>query len=270
MRFRLDISYDGTDFSGWGVQPRLRTVQGEIENALSTILRLKTPSRLTVAGRTDTGVHARGQVAHVDLADDIQADYLCRRLRNLLPKDIQIRDLQPAAEGFDARFSALERHYVYRIFDEPVGPEPLSRAFVLHHYRRLDVTAMNYASQDLLGQHDFAAFCRPREGATTIRTLLNLSSLRRDDGIIETTVIADAFCHTMVRSVMGALTVIGADKYEPTWAASLLTAQIRRSDLEVMPAHGLTLERVIYPGDDELASRALESRRRRGSLDLVE
>lgn len=260
MRFRLDISYDGTNFFGWGVQPDVRTVQGEIENALCTILRLKTPSRLIVAGRTDTGVHARGQVAHVDLADDIPADFLRRRLRNLLPKDIQIRDLQPAAEGFDARFSALERHYVYRICDEPVGPDPLSRGLVLHHFRRLDVTAMNYASQHLLGQHDFAAFCKPREGATTIRSLLNLSSLRRDDGIIETTVIADAFCHTMVRSLMGALTVIGATKYEPVWAANLLAAQIRQSDLEVMPAHGLTLEHVVYPPDAALAARASESR----------
>ena len=260
VRFRLDISYDGTHFSGWGVQPGLRTVQGEIENALCTILRLKEPSRLIVAGRTDTGVHARGQVAHVDLADDINAGNLCRRLRNLLSKDIQIRDVQPASEGFDARYSALERHYVYRICDEPVGPDPLSRGFVLHHFRNLDVTAMNYASQHLLGQHNFAAFCRPRVGATTIRTLLDLSSIRRDDGIIETTVVADAFCHTMVRSLMGVIMVIGAAKYEPRWAASVLAAQVRRPDLEVMPAHGLTLESVLYPADSELAARAQVSR----------
>ncbi|MDQ3157505.1 MAG: tRNA pseudouridine(38-40) synthase TruA [Actinomycetota bacterium] len=269
MRFRLDISYDGTNFSGWGVQPRLRTVQGEIENALCTILRLKTPSRLIVAGRTDTGVHARGQVAHVDLADDIQAEHLCRRLRNLLPKDIQIRDVQPAPFGFDARFSALERQYVYRICDEPVGPDPLSRDFVAHHFRRIDVTAMNYASQHLLGEHDFASFCRPREGATTIRALRNLHSIRRDDGIIETTVIADAFCHSMVRSLMGAITAVGATRYEPSWAASVLAAQVRQSHVEVMPAHGLTLEHVVYPPDDALAARALESRRRRDSLKLV-
>lgn len=269
MRFRLDLSYDGTNFSGWGVQPRLRTVQGEIEDALQMILRLKQPSRLTVAGRTDTGVHARGQVAHVDLADDVEAEHLRRRLRNLLPKDIQVRDLQPAPSGFDARFSALERHYIYRICDEPVGPDPLSRGFVLHHFRRLDVTAMNYASQHLLGQHNFAAFCRPREGATTIRTLLDLSSARRDDGIIETTVVADAFCHTMVRSLMGAIMVIGAAKYEPRWAGSILAAQIRRPDLEVMPACGLTLEEVTYPPDDLLAQRAEESRRRRSAQSAI-
>jgi len=260
VRFRLDISYDGTDFCGWGVQPQLRTVQGEIENALCTILRLKQPSRLIVAGRTDTGVHARGQVAHVDLSDDIDAVYLRRRLRNLLPKDIQIRDVQEAAFGFDARFSALERQYVYRICDEQVGPDPLSRGFVAHHFRRLDVTAMNYASQHLLGQHDFASFCKPREGATTIRSLRNLSSIRRDDGIIETSVIADAFCHSMVRSLMGAIIDVGATKYEPRWAASVLAAQVRQSHVEVMPAQGLTLEHVVYPPDDELAARAQVSR----------
>jgi len=260
VRFRLDISYDGTDFRGWGVQPQLRTVQGEIETALCTILRLKKPSRLIVAGRTDTGVHARGQVAHVDLADDIDATYLCRRLRNLLPKDIQIRDVQPAAFGFDARFSALERHYVYRICDEPVGPDPLTRRTTYHHFRRLDVIAMNYASQHLLGEHNFAAFCRPRVGATTIRTLLGLSSARRDDGIVETTVIADAFCHSMVRSLMGAITVVGATTYEPGWAESLLTAPIRQDHIEAMPAHGLTLERVVYPPDDEVAARAQAAR----------
>lgn len=260
MRWRLDLSYDGSDFFGWGVQPNLRTVQGEIEDALCLILRLREPSRLTVAGRTDTGVHALGQVAHVDLAYDKSGAYLLRRLRNLLPADIQIRDLRRAPEGFDARFSALERHYIYRLCDEPVGPDPLSRAFITHHYRRLDVTAMNYASQHLLGQHDFAAFCKPREGATTIRSLRQLHSVRREDGIIETTVIADAFCHSMVRSLMGVITVVGESKYEPVMAASVLAAGTRQSHLQVMPAHGLTLEHVVYPTDDEVAARAEISR----------
>lgn len=263
VRFRLDISYDGTNFRGWAVQPQLRTVQGEIEDALQMILRLKQPSRLTVAGRTDTGVHARGQVAHVDLDDDVEAVKLRRRLRKLLPEDIRIRDLRHAPPGFDARFSALERRYVYRICDEQAGPDPLIRGFVAQHFRRLDVTAMNYASQHLLGEHDFAAFCKPRDGATTVRTLRRLSSVRRDDGIIETTVVADAFCRSMVRSLMGAITAVGATKYEPSWAASVLAAQVRQSHVQVMPACGLTLEEVSYPPDELLALRAEESRRRR-------
>lgn len=267
VRFRIDLSYDGTDFKGWAVQPQLRTVQGSIEDALRLILRLEEPARLTVAGRTDTGVHARGQVAHVDLDDDTEAVKLRRRLRKLLPEDIQIRDFRHAPDGFDARFSALERRYVYRICDEQSGPDPLIRHIVAQHYRRLDVTAMNYASQHLLGEHDFAAFCKPRERATTVRTLRHLSSHRRDDGIIETTVIADAFCHSMVRWLMGAITAVGVTKYEPTWAASVLAARVRQSQVQVMPAQGLTLEEVVYPPDAELAARAIASRNRR-RLDL--
>lgn len=265
MRFRLDISYDGTDFHGWATQQGLRTVQGEIENALGLILRRQPPPRLTVAGRTDAGVHARGQVAHLDLADDTDAARLLWRLRNLLDHDIQMRDLRAAPADFDARFSALQRRYIYRICDVPAGPDPLTRQHIYHHGKQLDITAMNYAEQHVLGQHDFAAYCKPREGATTIRTLLQLSTRRRADGIIETTVVADAFCHSMVRALMGALIVIGQAKYEPVWAGKVLRDAIRLSHIEVMPARGLTLEEVTYPADDQLAARAEQTRRRRDS-----
>ncbi|MEO6470956.1 MAG: tRNA pseudouridine(38-40) synthase TruA [Aeromicrobium sp.] len=263
MRYRLDLSYDGTHFSGWGVQPELRTVQGELENAIQLILRLDEPSRLTVAGRTDAGVHARGQVAHVDLDGEIDPPRLLWRLRNLLDPDIQMRDLRVAADGFDARFSALQRRYTYRICDVPEGPDPLQRAHIYHHGKRLDTTAMNYAEQHLLGEHDFASFCKPREGATTIRTLRNISSVRREDGIIETSVVADAFCHSMVRALMGTIIVIGQHKYEPVWAGKILAAATRQPHIEVMPAHGLTLEQVTYPPEHLVADRAVESRRRR-------
>lgn len=263
MRFRLDLSYDGTDFRGWASQRDVRSVQGEIEKALALILRLAELPRLTVAGRTDAGVHARGQVAHVDLADDVDAQRLLWRLRNLLDHDIQVRDLTVAAPGFDARFSALERRYVYRICDVPAGPDPLQRAHTYHHRKRLDITAMRYAEQHLLGEHDFAAYCKPRQGATTVRTLQDISTRRRDDGIIETTFVADAFCHSMVRALMGALIVIGQAKYEPVWAGEVLRAGVRLSSIEVMPAHGLTLEEVRYPTADKLAERALLTRRRR-------
>lgn len=263
MRFRIDISYDGTGFFGWASQPGRRTVQNELEHALALILRLDKPPRLTVAGRTDSGVHARGQVAHVDLADDIDPKRLLWRLRNLLEHDIQIRDLSIAVEGFDARFSALQRRYIYRICDVPEGPEPLRRHEIYHHRAPLDVIAMNDAQQDLLGQQDFVAYCKPREGATTIRTLYEMSTLRRPDGIIETTVVADAFCHSMVRALMGALITIGQAKYEPSWAGEVLRNGIRLASIEVMPAHGLTLEEVIYPPIDLIAHRAIESRRRR-------
>ena len=263
MRFRLDLAYDGTHFSGWATQPSLRTVQGAIEDALKLILRLDELPRLTCAGRTDSGVHARGQVAHVDLDDDIDPKRLLWRLRNLLDPDIQMRDLREAPEGFDARFSALQRRYIYRICDAPQGPDPLQRTHIYHHGKRLDITAMNYAAQHVLGQHDFAAFCKPREGATTVRTLREISTIRRADDIIEVTVVADAFCHSMVRALMGALIVIGQARYEPSWAGEILATAVRQPHIEVMPAHGLTLEEVTYPPEHLVGHRAVESRRRR-------
>lgn len=263
MRFRLDLAYDGTNFRGWASQPALRTVQGEIEAALAKILRLQARPRLTCAGRTDSGVHARGQVAHVDLADDIDPARLLWRLRNLLDPDIQMKDFRDAPAGFDARFSALQRRYIYRICDVREGPDPLQRRHIYHHGKTLDTTAMDYAAQHILGEHDFAAFCKPREGATTIRTLREISTLRRTDGIIETTVVADAFCHSMVRSLMGALIVIGQAKYDPAWMGEILAVPVRQPHIEVMPAHGLTLEEVTYPPEHLVAHRAVESRRRR-------
>lgn len=263
MRWRLDVSYDGTDFHGWATQPNLRTVQGTIEEALQRVLRLAEPARLTCAGRTDTGVHARGQVAHVDLEPSADGPQLARRLSRALPSDIQIVAVRPAPEGFDARFSALNRRYVYRICDETAGPDPLTRRHVLHRRRSLDVDAMNAAAARLLGEHDFAAFCKKRDGATTIRTLLELSSSRRSDRTIETTVVADAFCHSMVRALMGVLVAVGEQRHKPGWAAGVLAARERDPHVTVMRAHGLTLEEVVYPDDSLLAARAQESRRRR-------
>jgi len=260
-RYRLDLSYDGTDFHGWAIQPGLRTVQGEIESALATVLRLDSPPTLTVAGRTDAGVHARGQVAHVDLAGT-HPGVLERRLRRIVPDDIRVRGVSLAPPGFDARFAALERRYVYRLTDRPSGPDPLSRSMIVPWARPLDVDRMNAAAAHLLGEHDFASFCRKREGATTIRTLLELRSYRGGD-VIGTTVRADAFCHSMVRALMGALVAVGERRHEPEWAAEVLAAQSRDSQVTVMPAHGLVLEDVVYPPDDQLAQRVGESRRRR-------
>lgn len=261
MRLRLDLSYDGTGFRGWAIQPGLRTVQGEVEAAIAMILRLPRPAQITCAGRTDAGVHARGQVAHVDL-DDVDPVYLERRLRRLLPDDITLRALTSAADGFDARFAALERRYAYRMFDGPSGPDPLIRTSVVRWPRRLDVDAMNAAAERLVGEHDFAAFCKRREGATTIRTLRELSTRRNGDDL-ETTVRADAFCHSMVRSLMGLLVAVGERRYEPEWYTDVLAKATRDARVVVMPPHGLVLEEVVYPDDAGLAARAAESRRRR-------
>jgi tRNA pseudouridine38-40 synthase len=261
VRLRLDLAYDGAGFHGWAVQPGLRTVQGEIETAIATVLRLDQPVALTCAGRTDTGVHARGQVAHVDL-DDADPETLAHRLRRILPDDISLRHVAKAPAGFDARFSALERRYIYRLTDRPEA-DPLMRSHVVTWPRALDVEAMNAAANLLLGERDFAAFCRKRAGATTIRTLLELTAVRSPDGVIQTTVRADAFCHSMVRSLMGALTAVGEGRYEPGWAGEVLTGGSRDSRVKVMPAHGLVLEEVVYPPDEGLAARATESRHMR-------
>jgi tRNA pseudouridine38-40 synthase len=260
MRLRLDLSYDGAQFRGWATQPRLRTVQGVVEDAIATVLRLDVPAPLTVAGRTDAGVHARGQVAHVDLGDEVEPAALERRLRRVLPGDIAVRAVTVAPPGFDARFSALERRYVYRCTDGV--PDPLERSSVVAMTKPLDIGAMNAAAEHLRGEHDFASFCKKRDGATTIRTLLELSTSRVADRI-ETTVRADAFCHSMVRALMGALVAVGEGRYRPAWAGEILAGAVRDPRVKVMPAHGLTLEEVVYPADHLLAARVEESRRRR-------
>jgi tRNA pseudouridine38-40 synthase len=266
VRVRLDLAYDGTDFAGWAVQPGQRTVQQTVEDALALLLRLGGPARLTVAGRTDAGVHARGQVAHVDVpaASWAAVPDPVRVLAGLLPHDVRVRAVAVAAPGFDARFSALSRRYAYRICDDPAGPDPLRRHEVLWHRRgRLDAGRLDEASADLQGLHDFAAFCRSRDSGTTIRTLLELSWSREPDGVLAATVAADAFCHSMVRSLVGALVPVGEGRRPPTWPARLLTAGVRDPSVHVVGPQGLTLEEVQYPRDDELATRADATRRPR-------
>jgi len=264
QRVRLDIGYDGTDFSGWAVQPGRRTVQGELESALCTVLRLPAVT-LTVAGRTDAGVHATGQVAHLDVPAEVWSaaePTLVRRLAGVLPPDVRVCRAKTAPDDFDARFAALWRRYEYRISDAESGVDPLRRRFVLDHRRSLDVAAMAEAASGLVGLHDFAAFCRRREGASTTRTLL-ACAVRRADAEISCTVEADAFCHSMVRSLVGALLTVGEGRRPVDWPASLLRATSRADDVRVAPAHGLTLVAVGYPPDDQLAVRARTTRARR-------
>ncbi len=265
VRVRLDLAYDGTAFSGWAAQRALRTVQGELEAALGTLARCDPAPRLTVAGRTDAGVHARGQVAHVDLPPAVAADrLLLRRLNGLLPEDVRVHRAAPAPEGFDARFSATWRRYRYRVADGAERVDPLRRADTLAWPRPLDDDRLRAASAGLVGEHDFAAFCRRREGATTVRGLQALDWSRDAAGVLEAVVQADAFCHSMVRSLVGALLAVGEGRRPPEWPASLLTRGSRASDVAVAPPHGLVLEAVAYPPDDELAARQRVTRAVRG------
>ncbi|WP_329089975.1 MULTISPECIES: tRNA pseudouridine(38-40) synthase TruA [unclassified Streptosporangium] len=288
VRLRLDLAYDGTDFSGWAKQPGRRTVQGEIEEALGRILRLPESPALTVAGRTDAGVHARGQVAHVDLDPgalgaldgrdrrggatgggpepgsagelDERLSAMRRRLAGVLSPDVRVHRVTVAPEGFDARFSALSRRYAYRISDAPGGVDPLRRREVVWYNRPLDVDRLNAAAAALLGEHDFAAFCKRREGATTIRELKRLD-WAREDGLVVATVMADAFCHSMVRALVGSLLPVGEGRLPVDWPGGVLARAVRDSGVHVAPAHGLCLEEVRYPGAEELARRAAETRR---------
>ncbi|WP_459645107.1 tRNA pseudouridine(38-40) synthase TruA [Kineococcus sp. NUM-3379] len=271
MRVRLDLGYDGTGFSGWAAQPGLRTVEQTLAEGLQRVLRLPAPPRLVVAGRTDAGVHARGQVAHADVpaaawsalpgrSDRPPAQALVRRLAGVLPPDVRVHAASQAPAGFDARFSAVQRRYAYRVSDHPAGAEPLRRHDVLAWRRPLDAGAMDAAAARLVGLHDFAAFCRPREGATTIRTLLRYSWRRAEDGLLVADVQADAFCHSMVRALVGALLPVGEGRREEAWPAQVLGARRRDGAVAVVPPHGLTLEEVSYPPPQELALRARQAR----------
>jgi tRNA pseudouridine38-40 synthase len=264
VRVRLDLSYDGTEFSGWAAQPGRRTVEGVLSQTLGHVLRQREAVRLTVAGRTDSGVHARGQVAHADLPADAWAahsDAVLRRLGRALPPDIRVRSIDVAPDGFNARFSALWRRYAYRICDDPARADPLRRRDTLWHPRVLDLAAMNEAAALLVGEHDFAAFCRKREGATTVRALRRLEWERDAAGVAVGGVTADAFCHNMVRALVGALLHVGEGDRPVSWPAEVLAAAVRDPAVRVVPAHGLSLEEVRYPRPDQLAARAALTRR---------
>lgn len=275
MRLRLHLAYDGSGFSGWAKQPGRRTVQGVLEDALTrqppgAAVLLPT----VVAGRTDAGVHATGQVSHVDVTpfagerrstrvplDDsgiADLDRMCHRWNRYLPDDVRVVGAQVAPAGFDARFSAVRRYYRYQVSDAPWGVDPLLRHDTLAWGRQVDVERMNSASAALLGLNDFAAFCKQREGGTTIRDLQGLRWERADEHLVRASVWADAFCHSMVRSLVGALLLVGDGRRAVEWPADLLRGGVR--DSAVAPARGLTLTGVDYPQDGELAARAEQTR----------
>ncbi|PFG18961.1 tRNA pseudouridine(38-40) synthase TruA [Serinibacter salmoneus] len=273
IRVRLDLAYDGAASHGWARQPGLRTVQGVLEEALSTLLRRPVP--VTVAGRTDAGVHARGQVVHLDVtqrewaalpgrSERTPESSLLARMAGLLPPDIVVGRVEVVPAAFDARFAALWRRYSYRIHDG-AAPDPLLRSWVVHHRRPLDELAMAQAAGTLVGEHDFLAFCKPRAGATTIRTLLGLSVARAGD-IVTIEARADAFCHSMVRSLVGALMVVGEGRRAVAWPREVLDRRHRDGAVPLAPAPGLVLEEVGYPPSQGLAQRARQARAVRGPV----
>ncbi|MDR2377861.1 MAG: tRNA pseudouridine(38-40) synthase TruA, partial [Bifidobacteriaceae bacterium] len=272
-------AYDGAGFHGWAAQVGQRTVQGELERALERLIRR--PVAVTVAGRTDAGVHARGQVAHLDLAESelsrlagrsdppaspdppAGAAPLARRLNAVLADDVRVLGAALVGDGFDARFSALWRRYRYRVADRDAERDPLERGRTWWT-RPLDSASMAAAAPPLLGEHDFAPFCVPRPGASTIRSLFELDVRRINPGRIDISVKADAFCHHMVRFIVGALAGVGAGRHGPDWPGQVLAGGRRPPEVQLAPAHGLTLEEVAYPSDDAAqAARAARARAHR-------
>ena len=300
VRLRIDLAYDGTGFYGWAKQPEIRTVQGEIERALHIVLRVPEDDvneslRLTVAGRTDTGVHASHQVCHLDVSEDALArcvghmdvspvTALTRRLQRMLPPDIAIHGITKAPDGFDARFSALERTYVYRIADRGSEIDPRTRNFVLHIDDDLDIAAMNEAAAMTIGLHDFVSFATPNPGGTTIREVktaywrrIQQRPLIADDMtmgeryrtpaaescLVCFTIIADAFARNMVRSLVNGCVQVGVGKRSLDWFAGKMATPLREGSTGPIAPQGLTLEHIEYPSDDQLAIRAEAIRAKR-------
>ena len=263
-RFRIDLAYDGTDFSGWAIQPGLRTVEGDLVNALEVIFG-KLENGLRVAGRTDAGVHAIAQVLHVDLTP-VQArrikSGLPKRLNAMLPRDVRIHKVELAAEGFHARFSATSREYRYRINQSAIE-NPLIGRYQLWHKYPLDASKMHDAGQHLLGLHDFASFCKRRAGSTTIREMKKLH-VSEAKGEIVIDLEADAFCHNQVRSIVGALVAIGENTLSLKQLLAILDQKKRVGKFKVVGAEGLTLMKVNYPKDHLLAKQAEKTRNMRG------
>ena len=283
VRLRFDIAYDGTDFHGWARQKpadgqEVRTVQGVIEDALSLVLRQ--PVQLTVAGRTDAGVHATGQVAHADVprtsldqrSIEGDAGRLVRRLAKMLDDDLRVSRVTEAPAGFDARFSALTRTYRYRVTTSDSGAMPLRVRDTAVWPKKIDLDAVQHAATALVGLHDFAAFCKPRPHATTIRDVHSFTwadvSTPEEPELYEATITADAFCWHMVRALVASCLDVGAGRKDAGWIESLLLIDDRSPHVRLAPAAGLTLMRVDYPADSELAARAAITRDRRDAAEV--
>ena len=263
-RLRINLAYDGTNYAGWAKQPNQKTLQGSVEEALAKLTRIQVAT--VVAGRTDAGVHATGQVLHVDIPTDLEPsryrptedlwdyDHFKFRLNQMLDEDIRILSVDLAPMNFDARYSASARHYRYKLLDGNQDLLPLSRIDAATWFRPLDIKLMNQASSPLLGKHDFVTFCRYREGASTLRTLLDFTWSRDEHGFAICDIAADGFGWNMVRNLVGATVCVGEGRFPVEWVGQILKARRRVSDSYVFPARGLTLIRVEYPSAQELAN----------------
>lgn len=242
---RLALAYDGGGFRGWAAQRdrRIRTIEGVLSQALADILHEDV--RLSVAGRTDAGVHARGQVASLATSSTLAPERLLTSVNGRLGPEIVVTGAAFVRDGFDARFSATAREYRYRIRTGLV-PDPFTAAFTWHRPGVLSIVAMRRAARWLIGEHDFASFCRhPGEGRSTVRRVTRLAVSRRGEEV-DVVIRANAFLHQMVRAIVGTLVAVGEGRCRPDDVGRILEARRRSGTPQMAPAHGLTLERVIY------------------------
>jgi tRNA pseudouridine38-40 synthase len=239
---RLDIAYDGTGFKGYARQDGQRTVQGELEAAIVTFL--KTEVDTAVAGRTDAGVHARRQVVSFRFDGELDVERFQRALNGIIGPEAAVLAVSRADDDFNARFSATWRRYRYRL-DTRSFHGPLTRHYVWHAGRPLDVAAMTATARGFVGEYDFSSFCRSLEERSNVREVTELS-LEDSDGLIDVWIQANAFCHQMVRSIVGYLFDVGRGYSDGSRVREVIAARDRSAVATVAPAHGLTLWEVGY------------------------
>ena len=241
-RFRLDLAYDGSGFRGYATQATQRTVQDELEKALAKLLGAEV--RTVVAGRTDAGVHARGQVVSFETDIEIEEDRFRRSMNGLLGPEIAINSVSEASNDFHARFSAKWRRYRYLIDPRP-SPDPLLRHMVWHVGNELDSDAMQVVAEAIVGEHDFSSFCRSVEGRSNVRRVEE-TKLIESKGLLEFWIRANAFCHQMVRSIVGYMYDVGRGFSSEDDVETVIEAGDRSAVATVAPPHGLTLWEVGY------------------------
>ncbi|MFM2238497.1 MAG: hypothetical protein RL389_844 [Actinomycetota bacterium] len=269
FRYRIDLAYDGTDFYGFSKQSAHRTVAGELLSGLVKIFGEDDEDfRMRVAGRTDAGVHAQAQVAHLDLTPDQlkrvrRGHGVAERLNKIIDPDVRVTAFEEADPGFHARFSALSRRYRYSIADRSVTPNPMTSRYMLEILWNLEVAPMIEVAKEFMGLRDFRAFCKERDGTTTIRELREISVKRRPNGVIDIEVEADAFCHNMVRSVVGALMSAGSGRTTAKEVRKALKGQRNEHAYKVQAPQGLTLIKISYPAKSKLGAQAELTQRMR-------
>jgi tRNA pseudouridine38-40 synthase len=240
--YRIDFGYDGSGFRGFARQAELRTVQGVLEERLARVLGREVVT--TGAGRTDAGVHARQQVVSFEWDEELDPIRLARSLNGMLGPELVVASVARAVDDFSARFSARWRSYRYLVLNAPLA-DPMSRHQCWHVVDPLDLTAMNEAATGLVGEHDFASFCRvPDSGSTTRKVLSAAWSMESPMTVF--TIVANAFCHQMVRSIVGFMIDVGKGRRRSTEIESVLAARDRSKASNMAPPHGLILWEVGY------------------------